>query len=75
MKFSITHPRHGTLLLVPCSGHAHSACWIFEANLPAFERFDKSPVTFGSKKKAAKYIEWLVDIYPQFAGAVIETAH
>lgn len=74
MTFRITHPRKGALLLVKCSTHAHDACWIFASDIPIAERFDKLPVTFTSKKKALKYIAWLVAHDPQYVGTTIQAS-
>ncbi len=55
-----------------CSEHVHDACWLFEADVPVSERFNKLPVTFTTLKKAKKYADWLISYDPQYLGVTIE---
>jgi hypothetical protein len=58
----LKHKDRGILMLVPCKAHNHSACWIFESDIPVMERFDKQPVIFTSKKECLKYGQFLCSL-------------
>lgn len=60
-KLVLYHEDKGLLLKVPCKDHNHSACWIFEDDIPILERLDKEPVIFKNKRECMNYASFLLD--------------
>ena len=62
-KLVLYHEDKGILLKIPCKeDHSHSACWVFEEDVPIKERFDKEPVTFKNKRECLRYAEFLLSM-------------